>query len=345
MSMKFYNAKDYLLQKVQSLQPELAYDEGVSHVEWRAKATAKLKELLGLPFHQCPAQFTVTGRRSAAEYERIDFEFQSEKGLYIPCTMLKPLGQKEPLPTVICLQGHSSGKHISLGEAVYEGDERKIPGSDFALQAVREGYCAVAMDQRYMGVSEHDKNGNPGCIINNSALAAAMIGRTAIGERVWDIQRLIDVMEKYLSEYVDKNRILCMGNSGGGTASFYAAALEERICMAVCSCGVCSYEESIMAIAHCSCNHIPGIRKYFDMGDIGCLIAPRELLMVSGEKDEIFPIDGARKSYEKIRQAYRKLGREENIVFRIGDGGHRFYPDIVWPIVHSKIDEVRERRE
>ena len=102
----------------------------------------------------------------------------------IPCTMLSPLGQIKPLPTIICLQRHSSGKHISMGEAVFEGDEKVIPGRDFALQAVKEKYCAIVMNQRYMGMTEHDAQGNPGCIIYNSTLAAIMMGRTAIGERV-----------------------------------------------------------------------------------------------------------------------------------------------------------------
>lgn len=334
--MKTYNAKEFLMQRVKANKPILAYDEKLDHDVWKSQAEEKLKELLGLPLAKCEDCFEITEQRVMADCERIEFEFQSEEGYWIPCTMLKPLGQTKPLPTVICLQGHSTGKHVSLGEYIYEGDETP-PGMDHARLAVKAGYCAVAMDQRYMGRTEQDAKGNPGCITYNTALMAAMMGRTAIGERVWDVQRLIDVLETYMTDVVNKDRIVCLGGSGGGTATFYAAALEKRIYMAVPYCAVCTYEESIMAMMHCSCNHVPGIRLYFEMGDIGCLIAPRKLLIVNGDQDPIFPIEGAKASYEVIKKAYQKLGSEENCRMEIGHGRHQPYPDIIWPIVSREV--------
>ena len=171
-------------------------------------------------------------------------------------------------------------------------------------------------------------------MVTNAIFPTLLIGRTPIGERVWDIQRMIDVLEKHLTEYIDPNKIICMGNSGGGTATFYAAALDERISLAVPSCAVCTFDASIIPISHCGCNYIPGIRNYFDMGDIGCLIAPRKLIVVNGDKDEIFPIDGAKKSYRVIESAYKKLGSDSNCEMVIGDGGHRFYGDDVWPVIN-----------
>lgn len=340
MRMKIYNSKEYLMQKVKNHKPILAYDASKDFDLWKYQAKEKLNELLGLPLEKCDDNFEFKERKVMPDYERIEFEFQSEEGYYIPCVMLKPLGQTKPLPTAICLQGHSKGKHISLGEVIYEDDDKSIPRSAFAVQAVKAGYCAIAMDQRYMGMAEHDEQGRPGCIINNSALAATMMGRTAIGERVWDVQRLIDVMETHLTDYVDKSKIICVGNSGGGTATYYAAALEERIYMAIPSCGVCTFEESIMAMYHCSCNHIPNIRKYFEMGDIGCLIAPRKLLLVNGNQDPIFPIEGAETCFEVMKQAYQRCHCEENCMMRRGEGGHQFYPDIVWPIVNEHVSTL-----
>lgn len=344
--MKYYNAKEFLLKKVEELQPMLKYDEKQDFRIWKEEAKGKLEELLGLPFETCEDEFYIKERDVTEEYEKIEFEFQSEENYYIPCTMLVPLEIKSTLPAVICLQGHSTGKHISLGQPIYSRDVKSIPGRDFAIQAVKAGYIAIAMDQRYMGMTEHDEEGNPGCIMNNSALAAAMIGRTAIGERVWDIQRLIDVLESHFANVVNLKRILCLGNSGGGTATFYAASLDERIYMAIASCGVCTYEESIMSISHCSCNHIPIIRRYFEMGDIGGLIAPRKLLMVSGAEDVIFPVQGAKKCFATIKDIYQSQGYGENCMMRIGNGGHQFYPDIVWGIVAEEIrkDEENDRQ-
>lgn len=197
--------------------------------------------------------------------------------------------------------------------------------------------CAVIFDQRYMGTAGQDKDGAPACLRKSIGAIGAMIGRTPIGERVWDIQRLIDVLEKYLAEFVDVNRIACIGNSGGGTATFYAAALEERIYMAVPTCAVCRFGDSIMAMFHCTCNHIPNMCKYFDMGDIGCLIAPRKLLIVNGVNDYMFPLDGAKACYEVIRKAYHQLGVEDAVEMKVGDAGHQFYPELAWPIIKREL--------
>lgn len=339
--MKYYNSHEYMMQKIQNTKPLMAFDENADYHEWKAQAKQKLEELLGLPLEKCNDDFQIHCESEAEGYRRIDFEFQSEEGYYIPCNLLIPSGANQPLPTVICLQGHSSGKHISMGEAKFPGDENLLAGRDFAIQAVKEGYCAITMDQRYMGQAGQIANGTPSCIIENRSMPSLLLGRTAIGERVWDVQRLIDVMEAYLQKYVDVERIICLGNSGGGTTTFYAACMDERIYMAVPSCAVCTFEESIVPEYHCACNYIPGMRKYFNMSDVGCLIAPRKLIQVNGVKDHIFRIEGARECQRVIKQAYRKLGCEELCQMVEGDGGHQFYPMDVWPLVSVFVGEMQ----
>ena len=130
-----------------------------------------------------------------------------------------------------------------------------------------------------------------------------------------------------------------MGNSGGGTATFYASCMDERISLSMPSCSVCTYEDSIMAMHHCPCNFIPGIRKYFDMGDLGALIAPRKLVLVCGKQDEIFPLQGVEASYERIQKVYSQLGKGELCRLVKGEGGHRFYPDEAWPVVHALMEK------
>ena len=87
-----------------------------------------------------------------------------------------------------------------------------------------------------------------------------------------------------------------------------------------------------MAMNHCPCNFIPGIRKYFDMGDLGGLIAPRPFVMVCGVEDPIFPLEGVQESFAVMKAAYTSQGKEELCRLVIGNGGHQFYPDDAWPI-------------
>jgi len=337
--MKMYVSHDLTLQRTASTPPAMHYDGTVPLPQWQESAKAKLTELLGLPLESCDDCFTVTGTTLTDTHREIAFEFQSEPGYFIPCQLLIPLGAEAPLPTVICLQGHSTGKHFSLGQKRYPSDtDESIASRCFAVQAVREGMCAVVMDQRYMGDAGHQPDGKPACLKNHPALAAMMWGRTAIGERVWDISRLIDVMLCHLQEQVDPKKIICLGNSGGGTATFYAACMDERIALAVPSCAVCTYEASIMAMHHCACNYIPNIRRFFEMGDLGCLIAPRKYIQVNGIGDKIFPIDGAKASFDLIETAFAAAGKQDHCVHIIGGAGHQFYPDEAWPVIHKLLN-------
>ena len=334
--MRTSNSKVYFKYLIQATKPEMAYDEDIPLDEWQKKARVQLEKLLGLPLISCEADFTVLKKTSKTGYTQMDFEFQSEPGYFVPCSFLIPDGIEKPLPTVICLQGHSTGAHLSLGIPKFPGDENSIAGNrDYAVRAVQEGFCAIAMEQRYMGSCGQSETGKPACLTDGVSLPSVLLGRTAIGERVWDIMRLIDVMEKELFEYVDKERIICMGNSGGGTATFYTSCMDDRIYLSMPSCSVCTYEASIIALRHCDCNYIPGIRKYFNMGDLGCLIAPRRLVMVNGIEDSIFPIKGAEESFDIIKKAYKKAGKEELCHMVKGKGGHQFYPDDAWPVVKS----------
>ncbi len=201
-----------------------------------------------------------------------------------------PHGVKEPMPLVICLQGHSTGFHVSLGNPIYKGDKELISGGDrdFCVRAIKEGFATVTVEQRNFGECKVE-NGE-GCQL--SSHSALLVGRTAIGERVHDISSVIDALVENF-DFFDMDYIMLMGNSGGGTATYYASCIDERIKLAVPSCAVCTYKDSIASMFRCTCNFIPNVAKYFDMGDLAGLIAPRKLIVVNGKDDNIFLNDGA----------------------------------------------------
>lgn len=323
--------------------PEMRYDGQEDFKSWQTRARAKLSELLGMDtFKPCGLDFLIEYKREEADYTEIRFSFQSEENYYAPAVVRIPKNANGKIAPMICLQGHSKGMHISLGAPKYPGDEEMIKEGDrdFATSALANGYAPVCLEQRYMGECGGDEYG-PGCSPSPrkdfiSVLPTLMTGRTAIGERVWDVSRLIDVLEKEFPE-LDCENVMCMGNSGGGTTTFYSAALDERIRGAIPCCAVCTYYDSIVAMSHCSCNYVPSISKYFDMGDIAGLVAPRKLLVVSGEKDPIFPIDGVLKAMETARATFSAAGYSENIGHVIGDGGHRFYAADTYTVFNKMV--------
>ena len=260
------------------------------------------------------------------------FTFESEPGFFVPAHMLMPkapsaLSREGKLPVMICLQGHSTGMHISIGRAKFPGDEATIAGGrDFAIQAVERGYIAIAMEQRGLGELKHGS----GCLL--PASQALLIGRTLLGERIYDVGRLIDVLEAGLSDSADVKRIYMMGNSGGGTATWHAAALEHRLTAVMPSCAFNLYRRSIFAMDHCICNHIPHILEYMEMPDLAMLTAPTPVVIVCGKDDPIFPLDAVKEGFETVKAAYAAAGVPDACRMVVGPKGHQFYPDEGWPV-------------
>ena len=334
-----YDSKEYIRRLTASTVPSMRYGGKEPFDAWKLRAREKLAELLGLPFAPCEDTLAVLSEKRCKGYRRLDFHFQSEDGCFVPCALLIPDGEKKPL--AVCLQGHSTGMHVSCGEEKYGGDGELIRGGrDFALQALEWGYSALILEQRYMGACGNI-GGTPLCARRNAALPSLLLGRTAIGERVWDVCRALDVAEKYFSDRVDTENILCMGNSGGGTVTFYTACMDDRIKVCMPSCSVCEFEDSIVPFHHCGCNYIPSIRKYFEMGDLACMMADRALVTVCGEKDPDFPLHGVVKSHTRALEVFRANGREDYCVLIKGGEGHRFYPDEAWPEAKKRTDLLR----
>ena len=126
-----------------------------------------------------------------------------------------------------------------------------------------------------------------------------------------------------------------MGNSGGGTATAYAAALEPRLSLAMPSCAMCAFTASIGAVAHCTCNYVPRIAEYFDMGDLMAMACPMPFVQVSGVHDADFFFEGAQAVFSQGKRAYDDAGASDRCVFVRGEAGHRFYADQAWPCVRQ----------
>ncbi len=161
-----------------------------------------------------------------------------------------------------------------------------------------------------------------------------LLGRTPIGERVWDIERLRDGAMRNLA--MDSSRIAITGNSGGGTVSLFASACDKRISVVVPSCYFCSFAGSIGSIYHCECNYVPGLLQLGEMWDVAGLIAPRPFGAIAGQNDAIFPIAEVHKAYQTLKQIYAVAGAPENCRLYVGDGGHRFYKAGAWPFIREQ---------
>lgn len=322
---------------------KLSYSDGVCYSEWKNEIKAKFCELIGLDKikeNACELNFEIESEVQKDGYKQIRFTIESEKDCVIPVYILIPDSGKDKYPVAITMQGHSSGFHNSIGEPKSEKEEEYALGrGQFAVQAVKRGYIAVAIEQRGMGELrplEHLRNMSQMCAYE--AMTAIMMGRTLVAERVWAISRVIDALSNF--SQCDLSDIFITGNSGGGTISYYAACLDERIKLSAPSCAVCTYKGSILNIFHCACNYIPDAYNWFEMGDLSCMIAPRKLLVISGKDDAIFPIDEAKKAYITIQKIFEKEGVPQNCKMLVTDKDHYWYEDVVWNGIKQMRGEI-----
>ena len=325
---------------VKTMDKKLAFCPTEEYATWREKVKEKFCELLGMAEikkNACPLKLTIESEVQKEGYKQVRFVFESERGAFVPCYLLIPDTGKEKYPVAITLQGHSSGFHNSIGEPKEEEDNEYALGrGKFAVQAVQRGYAALAIEQRAMGERSTSRHIKGTC--NFIAMSALLLGRTIIGERVWDISRAIDALSIFKN--LDLDKILITGNSGGGTASFYAACFDERIKLVAPSCSFCTYDSSILDIHHCPCNHIPNVRQWFDMGELSCLIAPRSMIVIAGKEDDIFPIHGVEEAFAIVKEIYQAVGAKENCRMEITPKGHWWCEDIVWNAIQEEVKNL-----
>ena len=316
------------------MKPELRYDGSIPFDTWQKKARAKLMELLGLPLAPCEGKFEIEYKKACDGYTDYRITVETEEGYHTPAHLLIPDGAKTPIPLTVALSGHGGGMHVALGEAKTEKDEtvlREWPHRAMGPRSVREGRAALMIEARNFGECSLEGYGTS---CTEAAKIAILMGRTVIGERVNDAMRILDAIAREFPE-IDMTDIVCTGNSGGGTATYYLACCDERITAAAPSCSICTFESSIAARRHCMCNHIPSIRRYFEMGDLAGLIAPRWLAIAAGKLDVGFPIEGTRDAFRQVKAAYSAAGVPERCALLETEGDHLNYADELWAQLHE----------
>lgn len=242
-----------------------------------------------------------------------------------------------PMPAVIVLHGTGGNKS---GMLAYMRE----------LQA--KGIVGVAIDARYHGGRS---TASKGADAYNKAIAAAW--RSKAGEpmehpfyydTVWDLWRLVDVLEKRPD--IDAKKIGMIGFSMGGIQTWLAASADQRIAVIVPAIAVQSFKWSLendqwqgrantIRLAHETaakdlgedkvngrvCKElwgkvIPGIVDRFDCPSMLRLCAPRPLLILNGTKDANCPIEGARLAIASAKKAY--AADETKLEVNIQEVGH-----------------------
>jgi dienelactone hydrolase len=275
-------------------------------------------------------------------YDQELLSFASESNERVPLLIIRKPGQRGRQAVVIALHGTGGSK---------EGMRTLLE-----IYAAR-GFIAVSMDARHHGERATPVPGLPNAY--QSAMFRAYrtgVGHPYLYDTVWDVMRLIDYL--VTRPDVDPARIGVIGLSKGGTEAYLAAAADLRIAAVVPLIGVQSYgwslrhpaaweartwtlREAVEAAASEArepvsaafmrkfYDHItPGLVDRFDGPAMLPLVAPRPLLVVSGDSDPRSPLGGVREAVASAERAYATAGRPEKFVFLLeADAAHEVTPE------------------
>ncbi len=254
--------------------------------EWQKALRSKVTELVGLPSdlsrrsgggaevaRQALSPVTLE-KRAFPAYTREKIVFDSRPGVSVLAYLLIPQKASAPAATVICIPGHGRGVDDIVGIDEQGRDRTDKAGyqHDFALQVVEAGLAAVAIEPMAFGCRRDPINARQGLArkaCEPAAGGALLLGETMVGWRVWDVMRTVDYIAT--RPELDASRVGCMGISGGGTATLFAAALEPRIRAAMVSGYLNTFRDSVGSLAHCIDNYVPGILNWAEMYDVAGL--------------------------------------------------------------------------
>ena len=305
---------------------------------WKTLARTQLWDLVGKsdvsPLRDVSTLWNAEDEKGT--YQKI--VCRGEWDIPIPMYVCQPYRRRASRAWVVCLQGHNSGMHNSIGvdkeKECFRYDVAK--GSEFVKWCFENGFSALCIEQRCFGERSEltqEKRSPHQC--HDAALNSLLLGRTLMGERLSDVQLGIALLEREYREDTLPLKIGVMGNSLGGSVSIYANALLNEVRFAIAGSCVCSFDESLVKIYHCADLYIPRIRQYFEFGDIVGLAAPKPTIIVQGKNDPIFPWEGCKSAINRATEIFDRFDAKSNLVVKIDQGSHRFYPDLATEAVRE----------
>ncbi len=209
--------------------------------------------------------------------------YQSRPRLYVTANLYRPAEAKpgEKLPAVLYVCGHS-GRGRNGNKVAYQSH-----GIWFA----RHGYVCLVVDTLQLGEIAAIHHGT----YRENRWWWHSRGYTPAGVECWNGVRGIDYLVSRPD--VDPERIAVTGISGGGAATFWVAAADERVKVAVPVSGMAdleSYVPNRVINGHCDCMFLYNTFQW-PWTRIAGLVAPRPMLFVNSDNDRIFP-DGRQRA-------------------------------------------------
>ncbi|WP_435010733.1 prolyl oligopeptidase family serine peptidase [Tundrisphaera lichenicola] len=327
--------------------------EGVEDAEaWeavQARSRDEYLSMLGLsPIPpRTPLHATVTGTVEGDGFTVELLHYQSMPGLYVTANLYRP-SKVEPgarLPAVLYVCGHSG-----MGR-----DGVKAAFQSHGIWFARHGYICLVVDTLQLGEIPGIHHGT----YREGRWWWHSRGYTPAGVECWNGIRGLDYLTGRPD--VDPDRLAVTGISGGGAATYWIAAADDRIKVAVPVSGMAdlqSYVANKVVDGHCDCMFLYNSFQW-PWTRIAGLIAPRPMLFVNSDDDAIFPMDANERVIARLEQLYSLFGAGDRVDAVVSVGGHDYRKDIRQsayrflnsylkadpkPVMDSEVDLIKDLR-
>jgi dienelactone hydrolase len=302
----------------------------------RAHILANMQRVMGsLPAasKKVPLDMQIVEKVELTNVTRKRITFAVEQGDRVSAYLLFPKDLKGKSPAILCL-------HQTIG--IGKGEPAGVGGSwnmHYALELAERGYITLAPDYPNFGGYRF----NP---YEHGYVSATMKG-------IWNHMRAVDLLQSLPK--VNANRIGCIGHSLGGHNTLFLAAFDNRVKVAVTSCGFNSFFKyqggNLAGWSHKG--YMPCIadvydrdpaKMPFDFTEIVGVLAPRPLFINAPLRDGNFEVAGVKDCVKAATPVYDLFGAKINLVTVYPNIGHDF-PLSVRRAAYAFLDKVLKQQE
>jgi acetyl esterase/lipase len=295
--------------------------------EWQRRRAALRKailELVGLSDleRRGPVRWTSRGQIERDGYTIEKLLFESYPGMMVPAIVYVPKALRGRAPAMISIPGH-----------VYCEGKASESTQARAVHLARLGFIAMTYD--YIDTGERNTGADAcgsmpyGGANDHGLTRFSYTAGTPTGLEILDAVRAIDYL--YTRPDVDAERLGFTGESGGSNSTYWTAALDERVKLAVPVCSVTTFDYWIRNNRNWDWHQRPaGMRRIADIPTLLALIAPRPLLVIGslrGTDSEEFPFDQTELAVDQARRAYDLYGAGRNLELWESKTAHGYQQD------------------
>ena len=294
-------------ERVVSQRHEHLFD-GVSTVaQWETRKAQTRRSLEKMLWHDmrwpvAAPRVTITRTEDRDGYRLENLIIETAPNVYLTANLYLPRTGSGPFPVVLYQCGHASKKYYPRH------------GIWFATH----GIAALVMDNIEMGEVEFTHHG----VYAHAWFHWYSRGFSPLAVELLNAKRAVDYLVSRPD--IDRARIGATGRSGGGMATFFLAALDERIKASAPVSGTLSttgWVKQRLGAVHCDCQY-PVNTYGLLYSEIGALIAPRVQLQCNADADIGFPMNAFNEMMSKMGEIYRLYGAAGALRASVTPGGH-----------------------